>query len=163
MRVPEVPHDPGEIGRLLGHHGSPDEFEVLAERMRNLDRSYLPIMSAVQAFGGVSAARLYGLPLPLRLLRDPTVHVIVPKVRNPPRARGVSARSVPARFWSVQALRGASIASPELLYCLLGRDLSVHELVQLGDALVSEAGNYPGRTLPWALTSRERLVAAADA
>lgn len=163
VRVPELPHDPGKNDHLLGPHGSHDEFEALAQRMRDLDRSYLPIMSEVQAFGGVSAARLCGLPLPLRLLRDTRVHVIVPKGRNPPRARGVSARSVPARFWSVQALRGASIASPELLYCLLARDLSVHELVQLGDALVSEAGNYPGRTLPWALTSRERLVSAVDA
>lgn len=163
VRVPQPLLDPRHADQLVGVRGATDEFVDLAARMQDLDRAYAPIMSEMQAFGGTSAARLYGLPLPLRMLRDTSVHIIVPKGRNPPRARGVSARSIPERFWSISHLRGLPLSSPELTYCLLARDLSELELVQLGDALISDADNYPGRVWPRALTTRARLEAATAA
>lgn len=163
VRVPQPMPEPQTSEAFVGVRGASDEFAALAARMQELDRSYWPVMSPNHAFGGVSAARLYGLPLPLRLLADALVHVIVPKGRNPPRAKGVAARSIPPRFWSIGRLGGLPVASPELTYCLLARHLNELELVQVGDALISDADNYPGRTWPRALTTRGRLASAADA
>ncbi|MBF4457480.1 hypothetical protein [Pseudoclavibacter sp. VKM Ac-2867] len=161
VRVPQS--EPQTAEAPIGVRGASDEFAALAARMQELDRSYWPVMSPNQAFGGVSAARLYGLPLPLRLLADTLVHVIVPKGRNPSRAKGVAARSIPPRFWRIGRLGGLPVASPELTYCLLARHLDVLELVQVGDALISDADNYPGRARPRALTTRDRLESAAHA
>ncbi|PPF43555.1 hypothetical protein C5B85_12715 [Pseudoclavibacter sp. AY1F1] len=137
-----------------------DEFQVLRIRQRRRILAYVPRLRPGQAFGPRTTALLHGLPLPLRMLRDSTVDVIVPQGACRPNAAGVQARGVPGRIFDVQTVNGVPCAPPELLYCLLARDLSEVDLLAVGDALITEADNYPNRTWFTALSSAEQLAAA---
>lgn len=139
-----------------------DEFQGLRFRQRRRIRAYIPRLRTGQALGPRATALLRGLPLPLRLVRDTTVDVIVPQGTCRPKAAGVQARGVPERHFDLQIVNGIPCTPPELLYCLLARDLSEVDLLAVGDALVTEADNSPNRTWFTALSSAERLVEAVN-
>lgn len=128
------------------------------------DLHYSPLLKESHAFGAVSAARILGLPLPLRLLRDSRVHLIVPEGTNVPRRPGVTTRIVPVRLWRTWKFAGVSLPHPLLLYGLMGRDLlrsnastAPSDLLSLGDALVTGAQNYPNRRWHGSLTRLDAL------
>lgn len=98
--------------------------------------------------GGLTAARIWGLPVPRRLDRDSTVYLLVPAGRNRPAGLGVKSRSIRASLWDARELRGAPVASPALTWATCARHLDVNELVVLGDALVATSTNYEGIVRP---------------
>lgn len=104
--------------------------------------AFVPRLRERSVLGGVTAARVWGLPVPRRLEGDSTVQVLVPAGRNRPLGRGIRSRSIHERFWDARDLHGVPVASPALTWATAARYLEVSELVVLGDALVATSTNY---------------------
>ncbi|PPG27023.1 hypothetical protein [Pseudoclavibacter sp. RFBB5] len=111
-------------------------------------RAFVPRIKDRCVLGGLTAARIWGLPVPRRLDRDSTVYLLVPAGRNRPAGLGVKSRSIRASLWDARELRGAPVASPALTWATCARHLDVNELVVLGDALVATSTNYEGIVRP---------------
>ena len=85
-------------------------------------------------FSGVTAALVMGIPLPSAFEIDPRVHVSVPRPRVAPQGRmvvGHVSSSAGFRYW-----RGVRVSPPERVWCELGRDLRLADLVAAGDFLI---------------------------
>ncbi len=89
-------------------------------------------------FCGATAAVLWGLPLPLRVLRpaaeDIDVAVIAP--RRAPRGRGVRGHQLSTASVSVRDMNRLRLASPATVWAQLATALTVEELIAAGDAIV---------------------------
>lgn len=91
-----------------------------------------------QALGGSSAAAIWNIPLPPRLTR-PGSPVVVANEHSRPRPRGagfVGVRLTGSRFHAVE-LDGIPLTDPLTTWCLLSRELQLHDLVAAGDLLVT--------------------------
>ena len=105
-------------------------------------------MDPRHAFSHATAAALYGLPLPLYLERDRSLHVSSPMPLRPPQGRGISGHEVADALWDVREiilrdvptdqLFAFRIASPRLLWAQLAAILDPDDVVALGDAIVTE-------------------------
>jgi hypothetical protein len=98
-------------------------------------RAYQLRMPHGQFFSHVSAARLYGIPLPLD--SDERVHVSVFHPAQPPRTRGVVGHQLPADSVRVAFLEEFVVTSAVDTWCALGSMLLEDDLVVAGDYLVS--------------------------
>lgn len=128
-----------------------------------LDRAlaYAPLLRPWQCLGGVSALAVLGLPLPWRLRQATHVDVVSDWARSRPVRDGVHVRRVPARLLGTWDVDGVRVASAPTLWALMASRWSVHELVMLGDAIVSKADNYPNRRLTGPLATADALHAVA--
>jgi len=100
-------------------------------------------------FTHLTAARLWPLPLPMHNVVEP-IHVGVPRTSRVPRRSGVAGHQVTDPLARV-VLRGAlPVVDPATLFCQLATELSLHDLVAVGDALVLRPV-YPqrGENRPW--------------
>jgi len=97
--------------------------------------AYAPRLTAEQFFSHITAAELYGFPLPRDLRDGPTLHVAVIPPAFPPRARGISGHRLTeaAPPWTKGGLRAQP---PADVWSHLGPFLSHDELVMVGDHLV---------------------------
>ncbi|MHB1171936.1 MAG: hypothetical protein ACYCZY_05500 [Lacisediminihabitans sp.] len=120
-------HAPFHAIRTQG--SAPNTIEALA-------RAYLPRMSDGQFFSHGTAARLYGMPLPLELQRERHLHVAVVEPAHPPQARGVIGHRIRIDRARIQLSKGLLLASPVDVWCQLGAILELDELVMAGDFLV---------------------------
>lgn len=111
-------------------------------------RAFVPRLGERTVLGGLTAARIWGLPVPRRFDGDATVYLLVPAGRNRPVGRGILSRSVHERLWDARELHGVPVASPALTWATAARHLEVSELVVLGDALVATSTNYEGLVRP---------------
>ncbi|MHC5795031.1 endonuclease domain-containing protein [Lacisediminihabitans sp. FW035] len=102
-------------------------------------------------FSGITAAVVINLPLPSRSEASRRLEVSVPAPLRAPTGRGIRGRSVVVRECEIRVWHGIRISSPERVFCDLGADLDLPDLVAVGDFLI-------GRMLP--LTSRDALAAA---
>ncbi|MGO2112439.1 MAG: hypothetical protein ACTH31_12580 [Pseudoclavibacter sp.] len=105
-------------------------------------RAYAPLLRDGQALGGVSAAALWGLPLPDEFDRGARVQVIVRAGRSRPTGECVDARTVTADRWDIVTIDGIPVASPTLTLLTLARDLRVHDLAAVADALRADSDHY---------------------
>lgn len=141
-------------------------------------RALSQVAPATHFFCHVTAAVLWGLPVPLRLLRA----ALLPTVRNgvevPARgidvgvmAPGRAARTKGTRGYrlssamaNVAAVKGLRVSDPASTWALLASELTVDELIELGDAIV----NIPRRrgmirgTEADALATMDELATAAN-
>lgn len=99
-------------------------------------------------FCSVTAALLFGVPLPRRMEESAVVHVGVPSAKHPPRGRGVLGHRLTVSGDYLRSWCGLRVAAPEQVWCQLGSLLSVSDLVAAGDYLIR-------RDLP--LTTHARL------
>jgi very-short-patch-repair endonuclease len=111
-------------------------------------RAYEQRMPQHAFFCSVTAALLFGVPLPHRLEQSPVVHVGVPRAKHPPRGRGVLGHRLSVSSDDVRSWCGLRVAAPEQVWCQLGELLSLPDLVAAGDFLIR-------RDLP--LTTHGRL------
>lgn len=118
---------------------------------RNRCRAYAARMPADQSFSHVTAALLYGIPVPWRVGRSRGLHVAVPPDDCPPRGRGVIGHRLSEPV-SSRVVTGLQVLPPVLVWCQLGALLTVNELVAAGDFLVG--GQHP-------LATRGQLRAGA--
>ena len=87
-------------------------------------------------FSHLTAARLWPLPLPGA--RDEPVHVSVRPPQRPPRRSGVAGHEIVDPRATVIYRRGLPVVDPVTLFCQLATQLSLPDLVAVGDALVLE-------------------------
>jgi hypothetical protein len=85
-------------------------------------------------FSHVTAASLWPLPLPNA--RDEPVHVAVRRPQRPPRRSGVAGHEIVDPRATVSYRRGLPVVDPVTLFCQLASQLSLYDLVAVGDALV---------------------------
>lgn len=130
-----------------------EEPETLIERAA----AYAPLVRPWQCFGGVSALAALGLPVPWRLAQAATVELVSLKGRGKPAREGVRVRRLEAERLDRWNVDGLPVAPAPLAWALMGGRCTVHELVVLGDAIVTQADNYPDRRLPGPLASLEEL------
>ncbi len=87
-------------------------------------------------FSHVTAAVIWQLPLPLRVLRNRRLDVSVLGDRRAPRARGVAGHQLRPDMTHVVEHDGLAVTSPATTWALLAPLLTADELVEVGDAIV---------------------------
>ena len=111
--------------------------------------AYAPRLRAFQYFSHWTAAQIHGLPVPGY---SGSIHVTSRAPNKPPRVRGVVGHV--SRTGRHTTVRGVSVAEPVDVWVSLSPELSVRQLIVLGDALVRR--KHP-------LASMEELAAAVMA
>ena len=115
--------------------------------------AYAKRMPATEVFSHATAAALFGLPLPTPL-RTEQLHVSTFAPRRAPRVRGVVGHQTHRTAVEVGIFHGFPVVSPVDAWCQLAAEMTVRELVIVGDALVR-------RKHPWSTMDvmRERVEA----
>jgi hypothetical protein len=163
----------------------PDENPIAAEsalRRRDLIRrahAYATVAPRHAFFSGVTAAVLWQLPVPLHALRGEfetgdgansaaparalDVGVLAP--HRAFRGKGVRSRKIRGDLVEVRKHEGLRIASPASVWAQLALELSVDELIELGDAIIREPRQRGMRRAPAGsgLATIEQLASAIDA
>ncbi|WP_341975761.1 hypothetical protein [Microbacterium sp. LWO13-1.2] len=122
--------------------------------------AYAEVMPAGSFFCGRTAAVLHGAAIDHP--GDLEVGVVSPG--RAPRARGIRGRRIAEHLVSVRTHEGLRVASPASTWAMLCTELSVRELVTLGDAMARIPRDDFGRQHPeLALATLTQLHAAADA
>jgi hypothetical protein len=116
-------------------------------------------LNADTGFSGVTAARIWGVPLPREMDDDAAVHVATVLPRTRVRVRGVIGRALPAGTRLV-VRNGVRVTDPETTWLALSRILSFDDLVAAGDHLVLTP-RYPERDDRRPHTAASALVRAA--
>ena len=108
--------------------------------------AYLERMRPGNAFSHATAARLYGLPLPLYVRDIEQLHVATLAGHRPPNGRNVIGHEIAAHLWSHREVvvhdyaRGhlfaLPVVSPATVWAQLAAVLDEADLVAVGDAIV---------------------------
>ncbi|GGM61715.1 hypothetical protein [Microbacterium saperdae] len=133
-----------------------------AMRTRMLRRAqwYDRVMVAHAFFVGRTAAGIWRLPVEC----DGELEVGVLPPHRAPRRRGISGRQIASHLVSVCERDGLRVAGPASTWALLAEDLSVRELIVVGDAAVHVPRDEFARRRPeQALATVEQLRAAVAA
>lgn len=101
-------------------------------------RAYATKMRADAAFSSVTAARLWGIPLPA-WVSDDTVHVAAPYGAARPGGRGVTGSLYMPGTVHIGVVDGLSTLSPADTWATLAGVLGLPDLVAAGDFLVTPA------------------------
>ncbi|QWT24794.1 endonuclease domain-containing protein [Subtercola sp. PAMC28395] len=107
---------------------------------------YLPRLREGQMFSHITAARLWGLPVPTRFHAAELIDVASTRASRP-RCRGVRGHRVHESSLRIVRIGAFPVADPESLWCALSTTLSVDDLVIMGDAIVF-VPRYPDTDAP---------------
>lgn len=102
-------------------------------------RRYVPRMAAHEFFSHITAAVIWGVPLPGSLLHDLHVHVAVPAPQRARRAKGMRGHQVVAAATRVviEPWTGLPVTDPATTWATLGAVLrDPYDLIAAGDAIV---------------------------
>lgn len=158
---------PGPTGQVSAGHASA-AHPLARRRAEHLERAklYSLIASDGAFFCGRTAAVILGLPVELKPAQELDVGRLYPA--RAPRARSIRGVQARPNLVTLQSTAGLRTSSPSTTWAMLGRWLSLEELVVLGDAIVNDsrfgrdastaldtAANAPGR--PRARLLREAL------
>lgn len=113
------------------------------ERLIDVAAAYATWMPAHHAFGGITAARLWGLPLPTDWTADEPLVIARPHGSTRGRARGTRHISVDAPTLAFTEHRGLRMLAPVATALILARDLEHEHLVHVVDALLTGSRRYP--------------------
>lgn len=122
-------------------------------------RLYATRMPPHHAFSHLTAAQLYGLPLPPSLASLLPLHVTAAAPARAPQGSRVVGHQTRLSHSDVRVVEGVPVVQPERALVELGRYLSVEDLVAVGDFLVT--GDPVLRARP--LSSLGRVEAAVRA
>jgi hypothetical protein len=132
LNIPEHRLDAGDLVRPFHGVRSPaDEEFDLAARCRALATRFRP----GDAFDGATAAMLWGAPLPRRFGLASPLHVSSMVPHRALRRRGV--RGTQRSSGEVTLRCGAPLLSPPDSWLAVAPDLALHDLVAVGDFLVT--------------------------
>lgn len=135
--------------RRAGAADAPDETPLARDRAQRrrvtrLARAYLPIMAPHAFFSGRTAAVLHGLPIG----HGDGLDVATLTPHRSPRRRGIRGRRFRDGLIDVQELDGLRLTTPATTWSTLGAELTVRELVILGDAIVRVPRDARGQLHP---------------
>jgi very-short-patch-repair endonuclease len=102
--------------------------------------AYRQRMPRSQFFSHETAARILGMPLP-PWASGSELHVSVIAPRRAPRVSGVIGHQLGAAQTTVGTFRGFPVTSPAATWCLLSEQLTLDDLVAVGDFIVG--GKHP--------------------
>ncbi len=120
-------------------------------------------MPPSQFFSHVTAAVIWGIPLPLVVLKSALIDISVFSPRRSPESSGTRGHQMPLHLAHTQVHRatGLRVASPASTWAMLGVTLhNPYDLIAAGDAVVREPGHVED---PSALTSIAQLELAVTA
>lgn len=101
----------------------------------HLCRAYAPRLRPGDVFSHETAARLWGLPLPLYARRD--VFVSASSPRRAPRARGIIGSQLSLEPGDTRLRFGLPVTAPTTTWSNLAGSIRVEDLIALGDSLVT--------------------------
>lgn len=118
-------------------------------------REYAARMPKDAVFCGMTAARIYGLPLPFERRKPnvadvspaPTIHVAVPHRRSQPVAANVSGRRLSSVMLPGEWFEELPVLSPAATFVTCCRDLSVTDAIVMLEAMLTDKEIYPGLRL----------------
>lgn len=129
-------------------------------QVQRLARAYASIAPAGAFIAGRSALALHRLPV----VCGDSLEVAVLSPGRAPRGRGVTGRRIVPSLVRVHTWHGLRVATPASAWAMLGDDLSVRDLVRLGNAIVRVPRVEGGRRMPeQACATIAQLRAATDA
>lgn len=129
-------------------------------------------MPATHALGSVSAARIWGLPLPRQLEDRMETWVTVPSGIRPPDSASIHSNKLREDLMRIREVRGMRVLSPEVAWCQLyavlkldqernpQRDVQM-QLLAVADAMLTTFERYPGRQFSGKLSNRDALAIMA--
>ncbi|WP_156366508.1 hypothetical protein [Microbacterium sp. No. 7] len=128
------PDDDGDIAA---------QARALRTEIERHARAFATIAPSDGFFSHVTAAVLWNLPLPIRLLRTVLhgetprgIDVSVPTPRRAPKSAGVRGHALLPALTGIVPHAGLRVTSPATTWALLAPLLSVDELIEAGDAIV---------------------------
>jgi hypothetical protein len=98
--------------------------------------AYLARAHPAAFFSHVTAARLWGIRLPFRLLGDETLDVAVPWPKRAQQARGIRGHKLRVHGGDVTTRFGLPVTSPTRTWCDIAPLLNDEELLAAGDTLL---------------------------
>lgn len=117
--------------------GSPYESALMPEPgVLEACAAYAERMRPGQVFSHLTAARLWGAPLPAPFTGDEPLHVSVYAPQRPPQTRGVISHQLPAADAAPTRRFGLPVTDPAASWVTLANVLPAEELVVVGDHLV---------------------------
>ncbi|MFB2555052.1 endonuclease domain-containing protein [Herbiconiux liangxiaofengii] len=123
-------------------------------------RAYLLRMRACEVFSHVTAARLWGIPLPAEWSTDEPLHVAVPAPWRASRGAAVRGHQLAEIDLQRGRISGLPVIDPVSCWLQLGRTLSIDDLVVAGDYLVRVAPMQRGARRPFATIEQLSLRAS---
>lgn len=105
-------------------------------------RALAPRLPANQFLSHLSAAAMWGLPLPSLGTGDP-IHVSVMSPQPRPRANGISGHELDARVTTVVAIDDIRVADPASTWCQLAGMVGLPELVAVADFMIEPIDDAP--------------------
>jgi hypothetical protein len=105
-------------------------------------RAYEPLLRPGEAFSHATAAAVFQLPMPEQA---DALHVLAPPGVARARGRGVVGHAASGPV-PIVLHDGLPVVTPAQLWCQLANDLSVYDLVALGDAIVTQPRRGEVRT-----------------
>jgi len=146
--------------------GAQEAQQLLCEIMQRV-RDFALILPAGAFFSHATAAVVWGLPLPLRILRQVAraLDVAVTDARRGSKAAGIAGHQLRSAMTQTRVRDGIPVTSPATTWALLGPLLSVDELIEVGDAVVHIPRRYGMQrgTPADALATIAQLIAATEA
>ncbi|GAB3657339.1 hypothetical protein GCM10027591_11730 [Zhihengliuella somnathii] len=138
-------------GLHINGSGDPSELAQLAALRYRYPQAWL---------SHASAARAYGLWAPHRILNDERLHISLPAGARAVRTRGIAGHVLRAHPEEIRSGAAgakapvgavAAVSTPARTWLDLAPQLSVEELVIIGDQLVRRPyERFDGRSVPWA-------------
>ncbi|WP_156786225.1 DUF559 domain-containing protein [Microterricola viridarii] len=145
-----VPGDSPYESSLMPEPGVLEMCAAYAERMR-----------PGQVFSHLTAARLWGAPLPVPFTAGEPLHISVSAPQRPPQTRGIISHQLPATGLAPIRRFGLPVTDPAASWVTLAAVLAPEELVVVGDHLVLDPQQRdPGDPRPF--TSITELAARLE-
>jgi len=127
--------------RGVRSHGAPSDLRALAA-------AHAQRMAPGHVFAGITAARLWGLPVAASWSVDEPLVIGVPAGATRTRAHGIRVRRFDPDRLTSGTVDGVLALGPASAVMSMARETDADDLVVLLDALITPSSRYPGLQLP---------------
>lgn len=132
------------------------------ETLRDHMDCYLPRLKPGQRFGGVTAARAWGLPVPAEWKTTEPLDVVVGSSGAAPRTPGVTGHRMREERAETVILNGHPVVDPVAALFMCAKDLTIAQAVAILDALLTTSSNYPDLGPGRPMSTRKKVADRLD-